>query len=63
MAEHIKGWSMVTIDDFVKDENRLRKLLVFMIKYCYHDVPKDKTNKMIKLEQQHDQVGTPYCLP
>jgi hypothetical protein len=36
---------------FVNNKTCLRKLLVSMLKYCYHATPNDETNKMIKLEQ------------
>ena len=51
LAEHVECWAKVHVDDFVKNENCLRYLFVFMLKYCYYATPKNATNKKIMLEQ------------
>lgn len=52
MAEQVEGWVMVTVDNFVKDENCLRKLFVFMISIA--NMPPQR------IKHTNDQVETTY---
>lgn len=51
MAEQVEGWVNKTVDDFVKDENCLRKLLVFVTNIA-NIPPQRMKHKMIKLEHK-----------
>jgi hypothetical protein len=64
-ANEIKGYFEKTVDEVVDDDVQLGKLVEFMISYCFHAAPRDKTLKEARQVQidthmadMHDDINT-----
>lgn len=66
-AREIEGYFEKTVDEVMNDDDLLGKLVEFMISYCFHASPRDKTFKEARQVQvdtymadMHDEINNKF---
>ena len=64
-TKEIEGYFEKPVDEVMDDDVQLGKLVEFMISYCFHAAPRDKTLKEARQVQidthmadMHDEINT-----